>query len=234
MPKRGVIAFTRGVELYHVECIATDPPGGTTGHQGLVTSANETLQGCNRPYFPIGGPCPEPSPSGVRSDSWGGMDIGDSSLYAPQCVDGVVGREGGRRLREACARHVETRGLVPVGGAASTVSTGRLAKRYGAVVHAVAPFWSDENWENLLLDAYESSFQCARDLNLSFLALPLLGAGAKGAPISDAARVAAAAVERRSISINRDHPPHLRFAVTSVAAFEAVEAAMESVMDRIE
>lgn len=219
-----------GIELFGTECIVRCPPGGPSLKQGLVTSANETLQGCERPYFPIGGPCPAPSPTGVRSDSWGGMDIGDSSLYASQCVDGVVGVEAGSQLRAACSLHVETQGTVAVGGAAATVSTGRLAARYGALVHAVAPFWTDENWERLLLETYTSSFRRARELGLGSLAIPLLGAGAKGAPISDAARVAAAAVMASRATTTQDDPLLIRFGTTSVGTFMAVAAAMDRVV----
>lgn len=179
------------VEVYLTDCIVHDPPGGA--NVSLVTSANEALEGAARAYFPIGGPCPSESPTGGRSDSWGGLEIGASMMYRSQCVDGVVDAAGGNSLRQIRTQTSEMLGPLLAGDAISTMSTERLSGTCNFVVHAIAPFWSDDSWESALQRAYANAFDHVLRLG-STATLPLLGAGARGAPIDAAARVAASAV----------------------------------------
>lgn len=157
----------------------------------LVTPANERLAGTQRSYFPRGGPCPPPPPAGLATSEWGGMEAGPNMVYPTQCVDGAVHAWGGAGLKEACRA---AGGRCAVGGAVATPARGRLAEHFSTVVHAVAPFRSDPRWRALLEETYATALRVAVGGGARAVALPLLGAGARGAGVEEAAEVAAGAV----------------------------------------
>ena len=192
------------VEVHKTSCIVQWPPGGSA--EFLVNSANERLEGCRRPYVPRGGPLPALGPTGERSDAWGGLEIGAGMVYRSQSVDGVVDLMGGRSLARERSRVLQERGLLAPGDAVLTPATERLLEnKYRFVVHAVAPYWKAPAWAPRLTAAYEAALAlCATSA-----AIPLLGAGARGAPIEEAAAIAARAVLDHSY-IGR--PKVLRFA----------------------
>lgn len=215
------------VEL--TRCIVRDGSSTTT----LVVPANETLVGTALPYFPRGGPCPPPLPEDLQgsANSWGALETGPNFVFPAQAVDGVVHRLAGSSLRDLCA-------AIPAGAdgvrcaVGSAVKTGPGAlPHYGAVVHAVPPFWDDRNrdlWAAALRDTYAAAFLAA-DSGASSLArcidvsTPLVGAGARGAPLSEAAAVAADAILDAA---EANHRGRVRFGLTSPDAVDALTAAL--------
>ena len=135
-----------------------------------------------------------------------------SFVFREQAVDGVVTSLGGKALRELCAR------ARPDGfGAGDAVATAAPGLPFETVVHAVAPFWESPAWRADLLRVYQSAFAlaAARDV-----ATPLLGAGARGAPVADAAAAAAEAV---AAAASAPRPPKsVSFGVADDEAFDAL------------
>lgn len=157
----------------------------------------------------------------VTERQLGSVRFAERSLYQCESVDGVVTEFGGPELEELCrtiepvsyrrsAEKDET--LYPVrcppGDARWTPSAGGLKQVFkGGIVHAVAPFWTDRGEPNagtnkaqLLANAYASSFKIAfesdeggRSHPTDALICPLLGAGARGAPPEEAAKIAMSA-----------------------------------------
>ena len=76
-------------------------------------------------------------------------------------------------------------------GAGSAVATAAPGLPFETLVHAVAPFWESASWRADLLRAYAAAFAIAAGRDV---ATPLLGAGARGAPVADASAAAAEAV----------------------------------------
>eukprot|EP00322_Chrysochromulina_rotalis_P031658 CAMPEP_0115883516 /NCGR_PEP_ID=MMETSP0287-20121206/29606_1 /TAXON_ID=412157 /ORGANISM="Chrysochromulina rotalis, Strain UIO044" /LENGTH=213 /DNA_ID=CAMNT_0003339719 /DNA_START=165 /DNA_END=802 /DNA_ORIENTATION=- len=165
------------VEVCVVPCIVTSPPGHC---DAIVNAANERLQGTGF----------TPSECAVRLR-------GEGLVYPPQVVDGLVAEAGGVELAAACHALPE---LAPggircrVGTAVTTPAFGELLASYSHVVHAVAPLYDElesELWRKDLTAAFVAAFSHADALNLGTIAVPLLGAGARGAPPEEAAEVAA-------------------------------------------
>ena len=196
----------------------------------LITPANETLVGTALPYFPRGGPCPPPLPRELagRADAWGALETGPGFVFPAQAVDGVVGVYGGKALREACARlPLNASGeRCGVGRAVATDAPGAL--RFDAVVHAVGPFWATDHWADELRSTYLSALRCADALGAgSFdVATPLLGSGARGAPVADAAAVAADAAVAAAGELRG--PARLVFGVVDPDAFDALRGAFDA------
>lgn len=163
----------------------------------LVVPANEELVGTSLAYFPIGGPVPRPPPPGLKTSLWGGMEAGNGLLYACQVVDGAVHEAGGRELLQALASLPAdaTGRRCREGHAVSTPSPDGLRKNFAALVHTVPPFFSSAQWEALLESCYERSLGLIPPAATT-VAFPLLGAGARGASVGEASRVAAAMLTR--------------------------------------
>ena len=186
----------------------------STTRDVLINAANESLAGAQLPYFPRGGPCPPPLPEGLgnNANSWGALETGPGFVFREQAVDGVVTSLGGKALRDLCAR-ARPHGF----GAGSAVATAAPGLPFETVVHAVAPFWESPSWRADLLRAYQKAFAlaAARDV-----ATPLLGAGARGAPVADAAAAAAEAV---AAAASASRPPKsVSFGVADDEAFDAL------------
>ena len=198
-----------------VDCLVTLPPpalssrssslmSGRGGVQVLVNSANETLVGPQLAYFERGLPAAQQQPpKELGASNWGSLSAIDGSgrlLYPAQCMDGVVAIEGGAELRADCARIVDQSGGCKVGEAVATPARGRLEGRWHHIVHACAPFYHhrddgpDPEWRRLLTNTYASALAAAFSLRATAVFLPLLGAGARGAPLNETCEVAALAV----------------------------------------
>jgi len=128
-----------------------------------------------------------------------------------------------------------------------TPATGALEQSYRHILHTVPPIFGvaegkdPRAWEQLLLSCYASALQAAREAGSCSLACPLLGAGARGAPLVDAARVAAQALTAAPLTMPGGDHGHsrpeasflpgaelvVRFAVVDDAAAGAVEEALD-------
>ena len=215
---RGGVGVGR-VEIHVSPCIVAHPPN-ELWHDILIVPANEFLVGTSLPYFPIGGPVPAPLPAGVTNSVWGGMEAGQGMMYSVQVVDGAVTEFGGHDLVLALKAlpvveddDVARDSRFPprrcfVGDAVRTVAAGSLKHNFQGLVHTVAPFRSDEAWAHKLASCYKRCLDVATcDVSKSrkkggsggeehgvSIAVPLLGAGARGAAPAEAAVVAAEAI----------------------------------------
>jgi O-acetyl-ADP-ribose deacetylase (regulator of RNase III) len=180
--------------------------------RALANPANEALVGTARPYFPRGGPVPAREPPGLTRSSagWGGLDAGQHMLYPVQCVDGLVHQHGGRALREmllaAAPVVIEDGGgagggdpvRCRIGDAVLTEAPPSLP--FDVIVHTPPPFWGDAAWEARLAACYSSVLRLGSRAALGagsrslVVATPIMGAGARGAPVRAAARVLAHAI----------------------------------------
>ena len=179
------------VEIHVTPCIVTSPPHGHC--DALINPANERLQGTQ--FTP--GQC-------ARY-----LAPGTLLLYPPQVIDGLVhgargdscgDASGAAALAKAIATlpEVEAGGVrCPTGRAVALESTGELRECYQHVIHTVAPFYDTDRWRELLLSAYKAAFDTSDGIaGVVSVAVPLLGAGARGAPIAAAAEVAAVATAK--------------------------------------
>jgi O-acetyl-ADP-ribose deacetylase (regulator of RNase III) len=141
----------------------------------------------------------------------------DDLLYPAQCVDGLVHAEGGAKLRAALVQHpvLERRSSgehvrCHVGGAVLTAGAFNELP-FDAIVHTVPPFWPCDavgedlseyaQWSTELHSCYRASFRAAVEFATGgdraaaglAIAMPVLGSGARGAPMAPAVRVLAEA-----------------------------------------
>lgn len=158
-------------------CVVTHPwstvrkPGGATPPQGrraLINPANGELCGTARAYFPRGGPCPPPPPTGLEASSagWGGMDAGSNMLYPAQVVDGLTHMHAGPELRAALSTlpmDAGTGARCPV-GAAVLSAPYKLHDAFDMIAHTPTPFWpgsgdapAAEAWQESLRACYRSA-----------------------------------------------------------------------------
>ena len=129
---------------------------------------------------------------------WGGMEVGSGMLFPVSVVDGLVHQLGGWSLQaELAVRRLVAKQPCPVGTAVYTsAGRGDLANEYNAIVHTTPPFYKhDEEPEAKLRQCYASAFQLAfADAKQEQrVAVPLLGAGARGFPYPIAIEIASKA-----------------------------------------
>jgi len=169
------------------------------------------------------------------------MEAGSGMLYPTQVVDGVVHRLGGKALRDALARARPAAGTsrCAVGDAVVTAAAGALAE-FDLIAHTPTPFWPREDatgeagraWLTQLQSCYVASAGAigrATEPNAPLMvAAPLLGAGAGGAPVADAARAAAGAVARMLAAAAGAEMREvtLRFVVQGPGPYEALHVAI--------
>jgi len=175
------------------------------------------LEGLNYSYFPRGGPKPselERTPKRKNgsetvvnwqaSSRWWGMTAGENMLYAAQIVDGRVRMESGPNLQKELDHvydlHASSSPAFEFadGSTVVTPAFGRLKSDLGFMFlcHTVTPFYLPSSSEASLRACYESVIDYCLSLGPTpvMLILPLLGAGARGFPISLAATVCADAL----------------------------------------
>ena len=217
------------VKIYTAYDIINSAPLNTYDY--LINPANEALVGTRFAYFPVGGPVPklpsylkqttssvllhESSSSSsserfMKSSTWGGMDAGENMLYSVQVVDGEVHEQCGTPLlnylqslpvlrKDEAGQDVRC----PVGAAVLSPSFGNFLNYFRNIIHTVAPFYSDDNWKQLLMSCYMKSLDIAfqngqmqegRNHNDGItVASVVLGAGCRGIPFDEAATAAAKA-----------------------------------------
>ena len=145
------------------------------------------------------------------------MEAGAGMLYSKQVVDGVVHRHGGAALRDALAAAAPEQGRTrcAVGAAVVTPATGGL-REFDLIVHTPTPFWprliGDQDmseWASQLRACYTSSAVALQQYTSNcalWVAIPLLGAGAGGAPVTKAAAAAAAALPHALAAVTQSQP----------------------------
>ena len=202
LPGRAVNRFVRGwvsrrltIEVHRTACIVTHPPAGERSNDALVNPANERLAGTRF--------TPDECWRELYGDPLTGRWARDYATYPFQSIDGLVTEFGGDGLLRELEAVEEVRGVrCPAGGAVLTRSHGELKELYGALLHAVAPFYPGEaeaaaeaatvdwvasvdgpgqGWEATLTRTYRASLDEAMRHGLRSVAMPLLGAGARGA-----------------------------------------------------
>lgn len=162
----------------------------------------------NFPYFPRGGPVPKKPPRisahhimGYVTE-WGGMDVGNGMLFPVSVIDGLVHLHGGWKLQAECSwKRIAHGGKpCPVGTAIETsAGNSTLAEHYDTIIHTTPPFYNNEEEpERLLRDCYDAALERAFSKAIGFetrrVAVPLLGAGARGFPLETAIQVAVQSV----------------------------------------
>eukprot|EP00756_Hemistasia_phaeocysticola_P043569 Hpha_TRINITY_DN17152_c0_g1::TRINITY_DN17152_c0_g1_i1::g.146868::m.146868 len=219
----------RAVSLHRTACIVTCPPAKDAA---LVVPGNEALVGARAGYFERGadGPPPEPVGGWAASSKWCGMEAGPLMLYPVQCVDGMVDQLGGGALRASLeGQSCTVGGAIPVqppGGSA-------LCASFALLVYTAPPVWprgaADEaEWMALLTSCHTRSYEVVQGAALCGpVVVPLLGAGARGAP---EARAATAAADAAAVWLAEPEtvagPTEIMFCVNSDSAFAALERAL--------
>ena len=234
LPGRAVCRHVRGwlgrqsnalaaIEVHRTACIVTHPPAGELANEALVNPANERLDGTQF--------SPQQCWTKLHGDPVTGRWDKEFSVYPHQAVDGLVTEFGGRELRAALeALPVADDGRrCAVGRAVATPTFSELREVYPYLIHAPTPPYRTlphDEWATLLAASYHAALSTAHEMGLRAVAVPLLGAGAKGAPAPEAMRIAASAAVTWRATNGKDPPRlRLRFGLTSsTAAHELVEA----------
>jgi O-acetyl-ADP-ribose deacetylase (regulator of RNase III) len=129
-------------------------------------------------------------------------------------VDGAIHRVGGPDIKAEARRF----GGCPTGEAVITTA-GRL--KADKVIHTVGPVYRGSPEDaRLLASAYRSSLDLAARHGLRSVAFPSLSTGAYGYPLSEAARVALAAV-KEGILANEGAFDEVRFVLFGSEAFSS-------------
>ena len=218
------------IEVHRTACIVTHPPGGEDAKQVLINPGNETLAGTRF--------TPEQCWKELHGDPTTGRWSEDLAVYPHQSIDGLVTEFGGDELRVALEAlpQINAHGhRCPAGGAVVTEAYFELRELYGALVHAVAPMYrllEHAEWKDQLLATYHAAFDASERSGAASVAVPLLGAGARGAPTEAAMQVAAeAAVSWRSAA-GGETTLTARFGVQDSTTAHALVAAVDAAAAR--
>jgi O-acetyl-ADP-ribose deacetylase (regulator of RNase III) len=234
LPGRAVCRHVRGwlgsqsnamsaIEVHRTACVVTHPPGGERANDALINPANERLDGTQF--------SPQQCWTELHGDPVTGRWDKEFSVYPHQAVDGLVTEFGGPELRAALeALPLSDDGRrCAVGSAVATPAFSELREVYAAIIHAPTPPYrtlKHDEWAALLEATYYAAFSTAHNMRMRAIAVPLLGAGTKGAPALEAMHVAAsAAVSWRASS--SEATPRLRFGVSSSSAAHALVETLE-------
>lgn len=243
LPGRAVNRFVRGwvgrgrrlaaIEVHRTACIVTHPPGGEHASAALVNPANERLVGTQF--------TPEECWRILHGDPTTGRWDKDFVTYPHQAIDGLVTEFGGDGLRLALAAlPADAHGRrCAVTHAVVTPTFDELRELYESIIHTAPPMHRTlpaEEWAASLTQTYHTVFDTAQRHGLTTLALPLLGAGANGAPKPDAMRVAAeaavswAAQAESGWSVEAP-PPVARFGVQTSSEAHALVAEVDAAIE---
>ncbi len=151
------------------------------------------------------------------------VNAANSSLLGGGGVDGAIHRRGGPEILAACrdlrAGHLGS-GLKA--GQAVATTAGRLPARW--VIHTVGPVYSrTEDRSATLASCYAESLRVAADLGAQTIAFPAISTGVYRWPMSDAARIAVAAVCGSRLA---DQFTEVRFVLRGEDALAAFTAAL--------
>ena len=140
-----------------------------------------------------------------------------TSLWMATGVAGAIRRQGGEEIEFAAIRQ----GPANVGDAIVT-GGGSVAARW--VIHAVSIDQARRTDSATIDRAVRTAFARARELGVETLAIPALGTGVGGFPITEGARVTVAAV--RSELVRSPRVTRVTFALRGAAAYEAFRLAL--------
>mmetsp|Transcript_28022 Transcript_28022/g.80492 ORF Transcript_28022/g.80492 Transcript_28022/m.80492 type:complete len:202 (-) Transcript_28022:53-658(-) len=164
------------------------------------------------------------TPDIVSSPPGGRCDALVNPANERQVVDGLVHAFGGREMKDNCQALPE-RGpdgvRCPIGEAAVTPACSDLRAWYGYVVHVAPPMYGDDGWAASLASCYRAALAAASTRQLQVVASPLICAGARGAPVDEAAHVAIEALAASPVA------GVVRFGVRSAGVAEVLAAALE-------
>ena len=218
------------IEVHRTACIVTHPPGGEHANRALVNPANEQLVGTRF--------TPAECWTNLHGDPVTGRWDKEYATYPHQAIDGLVSEFGGEELRMVIdAMPADATGRrCPVGAARVTPACHELRELYTHLIHTATPSFRTldvAEWERQLSSAYHAALDTAHAERHTAIAMPLLGAGAKGAPVADAMRAAAmAAVSWRAT--DEQPSPICRFGVQSSSAAHALVDALEDAMAEVD
>jgi len=121
------------------------------------------------------------------------VNAANSTLLGGGGVDGAIHRAGGPAILEECRKIVSKIGRLSAGQAVITTG-GRLPAKH--VIHTVGPVFrgGDQREEETLASCHTESIRLADAHGLASISFPAISTGAFGYPVSDAAKVAIAAV----------------------------------------
>lgn len=117
------------------------------------------------------------------------VNAANTSLLGGGGVDGAIHRAGGKAIQEECIKIRNQQGGCKVGEAVVTTA-GNMPANY--VIHAVGPVWNGgkRHEEELLANAYRSSFARALEINAKTIAFPNISTGIYHFPKDRAAQIA--------------------------------------------
>jgi O-acetyl-ADP-ribose deacetylase len=152
------------------------------------------------------------------------VNAANSSLMGGGGVDGAIHRSGGPSILKECERIVAKIGRLPAGQAVITTG-GRLPAKH--VIHTVGPIYGGggRGEADVLASCYRESLRVADEHAVKSLAFPSISTGAYLYPITEAARVAVAAVVEALASAR--HVTHVRFVLFDGVTLQAYVAAAE-------
>jgi O-acetyl-ADP-ribose deacetylase (regulator of RNase III) len=152
------------------------------------------------------------------------VNAANSSLMGGGGVDGAIHRSGGPSILKECERIVAKIGRLPAGQAVIT-SGGRLPAKH--VIHTVGPIYGGggRGEADTLASCYRESIRVADEHAVKSLAFPSISTGAYLYPVTEAARVAVAAVVEALVSAS--HVTHVRFVLFDSVTLQAYVAAAE-------
>ena len=169
------------------------------------------------------------------------MDAGPNMVYPAQTVDGLVHQHGGHTLKSllqaTAVLEVRPDGddvRCRIGGAILTAAPTSLPFEF--VAHTPTPFWPASSkplveYESQLAACFVSALRLTSEAAAAdgkeelLLAVPLLGAGARGAPALFAARVLIRAIQASQDLVKV--PTVVRIVVPRGASEVALQAALE-------
>jgi O-acetyl-ADP-ribose deacetylase (regulator of RNase III) len=127
------------------------------------------------------------------------VNAAKSSLLGGGGIDGAIHERGGPKILEECKKIKETllkdnKGLCPTGEAVITTA-GDMQPKIKYVIHAVGPFGSDANKEELLKSAYTNCLNRAVENQVQSIAFCCISTGIYGYEIVEATSVALQAVK---------------------------------------
>ncbi|MEO8658658.1 MAG: O-acetyl-ADP-ribose deacetylase [Bryobacteraceae bacterium] len=122
------------------------------------------------------------------------VNAANSGLRGGGGVDGAIHRAGGLAIIHELDQIRPVNGL-PTGQAIATTA-GNLPAKF--VFHAVGPIWSggDEGEAELLASCYRTCLELAEERGVKTISFPSISTGIYGYPVTDAARVAVAAIKQ--------------------------------------